>query len=93
MVDDRVQPPHQLAAGRPVIDAQQQVGSGVRRRPLVQGSALDVVELEADALPHWSRASPILVVLGRFGRVRVRRRQVREGLRGRPSTTGPRRRG
>ena len=46
-VDEREQPPHQLAAGRAVVDAQQQVGADVGRRPLVQRPALDVVELEA----------------------------------------------
>ena len=46
-VDQREQPSHQLAAGGPVVDAQQEVRPDVRRGPLVQRPALDVVELEA----------------------------------------------
>ena len=49
-VDDVVQPPDQFAPGGAVIDAQQHVAADVGRGPLVQCSALDVVELEHDVL-------------------------------------------
>ena len=45
-----MQPPHQLAPRGTVVDAEENVGADVRGGPLVQGSALDVVELEADGV-------------------------------------------
>ena len=63
-VDHGVQPPHQLASGGAVVDAQQQVGADVRRRSLVQRAALDVVELEAASPPVTVPLRPSSVVLG-----------------------------
>ena len=48
-VEHRDQPPQQLAAGVPVVDAQQEIGAGVGRGPGMQGPGLDVVQLERDA--------------------------------------------
>ena len=56
VVDDPVEPPHELPPGGAVVDAQQQVGADVWGRPLVQRPALDVVELEARALAGGLRA-------------------------------------
>ena len=46
----------------------------------MQRAALDVVELEADGLAPVGapRASPSVVVLGLLGRIRIRRREIRE---------------
>ena len=48
-IDDREQPAHQLATGRAVVHANQQIGTDVRARPLVQSATLDVVELQGHA--------------------------------------------
>ena len=49
-IDEAVQPPDKLAARGTIVDTQQQVGADVGRRALVERPALDVVELQADAL-------------------------------------------
>ena len=50
-VDDPVQAANQLASVGPVVDAQQEVRPDVRRRALMERPGLDVVQLEADAVP------------------------------------------
>ena len=62
---DGARPPHQLPPGLAVVDAEQDVGGRVRRRPRAQDAALDVIQLEHDvrsavidplsSWPHWRR--------------------------------------
>src|SRR5215207_311390 len=47
-VDHVGQPPHELPARVAVVDPEEKVAADIRSRPLVQRSALDVVELEGD---------------------------------------------
>ncbi len=47
-VEQGDQPTYELASGSTIVDAQQQVAAHIRRRSTVQGTALNIVELELD---------------------------------------------
>jgi len=58
----RDEPPQQLAAGAPLVDAQQEVGAGVGVGAGAQNPGLDVVQLERDACFGGHEFSPFSVV-------------------------------